>query len=117
MRISDWSSDVCSSDLFGRVMKVDPERAYTQAPALVGQGCARDLMMEGLLKLPDEILCMIKAQIHDEIVLSIPMRDAREVCDLIKRTMSFEWAPPGASRPIRIEVDRGDRKSTRLNYS
>lgn len=92
---------------FGRVMKVDPERAYTQAPALVGQGCARDLMMHGILRLPDEIICMIKAQIHDEIVLSIPIRYAREVVELIKATMSFEWAPPGASRPIRIEVDHG----------
>lgn len=92
---------------FGRLMKVDPERAYTQAPALVGQGCARDLMMEGILALPDEIVCMIKAQIHDEIVLSIPIRHAREVARIVKQALSFEWAPPGASRPVRVEADHG----------
>ena len=42
---------------FGRFHRVDQERAYTQSPALIGQGCARDLMMEGILRPPTRCRC------------------------------------------------------------
>src|SRR5215472_4263497 len=40
---------------FGRRMRCDPSRAYTVAPALMGQGGARDIMCESLLHLPREL--------------------------------------------------------------
>ena len=57
---------------FGRLMRVDPERAYTQAPALIGQGTARDLMAEGILRLPVEVVPMLRCFVHDELVFSVP---------------------------------------------
>jgi DNA polymerase-1 len=89
---------------FGRLMRPDPLRAHTQGPALMGQGAARDLMMTGLLEIPAEVLPMLRAQIHDEIVLSVPESDAEEIGRAVVAALSFEWrgvpiladvSPPG----------------------
>lgn len=90
---------------FGRVMKVNPERAYTQGPALRGQGAARDLMFESILRMDPQVVRMIKALVHDEIVFSAPISIARDVQQHAVECMTFDWAPPGASRAIRIEAD------------
>jgi DNA polymerase I len=90
---------------FGRIMKVNPERAYTQGPALRGQGAARDLMFEAILRMDPQVIRMIKALVHDEIVFSAPISIARDVRQHAVECMTFDWAPPGASRPIRIEAD------------
>lgn len=90
---------------FGRVMKVNPERAYTQGPALRGQGAARDLMFEAILRMDHQVVRMIKALVHDEIVFSAPISIARDVQQHAIECMTFEWAPPGANRAIKIEAD------------
>src|SRR3546814_15146676 len=38
MRISDWSSDVCSSDLTGTVRNVDQRAVYQSQPLQAGGG-------------------------------------------------------------------------------
>src|SRR3546814_11840207 len=39
MRISDWSSDVCSSDLAGARFRLRPVRVYSRAPGdVIGAG-------------------------------------------------------------------------------
>jgi hypothetical protein len=89
---------------FGRLMRPDPHRAHTQGPALMGQGAARDIMMTGLLRLDPRILPMLRAQIHDEIVLSVPVGEVQEVGRAVVEALSFEWrgvpiladvSPPG----------------------
>jgi P4 family phage/plasmid primase-like protien len=95
---------------FGRIMRPDPKRAYTQGPALFGQGAARDVMMQCLLNIDDvdpRVTRMLRAQVHDEAVFEIPLADAREVIRLIVSCFNFDWAPPGANRPIRIMADPG----------
>lgn len=87
---------------FGRMMRADPQRAHTQGPALKGQGAARDLMMEGLLRLPAEILPMLRAQIHDEIVLSAPAARVEEIGRAVVEALTFEWR----GVPIMSDVSR-----------
>lgn len=87
---------------FGRLMRPDPQRAHTQGPALMGQGAARDLMMEGLLRLPAHILPMLRAQIHDEIVLSVPREHVAEIGRTVVEALSFEWR----GVPILADVSR-----------
>jgi DNA polymerase I len=87
---------------FGRLMRADPQRAHTQGPALMGQGAARDLMMEGLLRLPAEIHPMLRAQIHDELVASVPADRAEEIGRAIVEAMTFEWR----GVPIMSDVSR-----------
>ena len=76
---------------FGRLMRPDPERAHTQGPALMGQGAARDIAMEGLLRLPREVYPYLRAFIHDEVVLSVPADDADEVERVVLEALTFEW--------------------------
>jgi P4 family phage/plasmid primase-like protien len=94
---------------FGRKLRVNPERAYTQAPALVGCGCARDLMMEGILRLPVEIVPMLRMFVHDELIFSVPKADAPEIEQAILNALQFEWAPHEGMTPIRILADLGAR--------
>lgn len=87
---------------FGRLMRPDPQRSHTQSPALMGQGAARDLMMTGMLRLPPECLPMLRAQIHDEIVLSVPIEQVEDVSQAVIDALSFEWR----GVPILADVSR-----------
>jgi DNA polymerase-1 len=93
---------------FGRPMRVEPDRAYTQAPAQVGQGGTRDLMAEGLLDIArkaPELLPMLRTVVHDEVVLAVPTKDAEEIGRTVVDCMSREWAPEGCSIPVSIIAD------------
>jgi DNA polymerase I-like protein with 3'-5' exonuclease and polymerase domains len=98
-RLVEWKAEVdaiaASGALldngFGRMMRPNPERSFTQGPALMGQGAARDLMMTGLLNLPAEILPMLRVQVHDEIVLSIPEDAVEDVRRVVMDALQFEW--------------------------
>lgn len=76
---------------WGRVMRCDVESAYTQAPALVGQGCARDMLVEGILRLPAEVAAMIRTVVHDEVVFSVPADRADEVAEVIRDALTIEF--------------------------
>lgn len=75
---------------FGRKMRCHPESAWTQSSALMGQGGTRDALAEGLLRLPKEILPMLRVVVHDEIVLSIPRDIVEDVCRTVVDCMTFE---------------------------
>lgn len=101
---------------FGRPLRVDPSRAHTQAPALMGQGCARDIMMEGLLRLPAEVLPMLRAVVHDEIVLSVPVSVVDDVERIVVDALSFPWAPAGARHHVQIEAGLGERRGVNWGH-
>lgn len=73
---------------WGRRMRPDPERAYTTGPATMGQGCARDIMMRGLLELPEELAVRVRAIIHDEIVLTVPRSAAQGMSERVVEALS-----------------------------
>lgn len=77
---------------FGRPVRVERQRAYTQACAQLGQGSTRDGMAEAILRLPADVRRRIKAVVHDEIVLSIPAGNAQETAQAIADGMAFEMA-------------------------
>lgn len=74
----------------GRPVRVERDRAYTQATALIGQGGTRDVMAEAILRLPAEYRRRIRAVIHDEIVVSLPKTDAQAVAQKISDGMAFD---------------------------
>jgi DNA polymerase-1 len=95
---------------FGRNLRVDPERAFTQAPGFVGQSTTRDLIAEGLLDLAKrapEVIPMLRVIVHDEVVASVPRKHATEIATIIQSCMSREWAPVGKDRPVRISAGQG----------
>ena len=84
---------------FGRKMKCDPRRIYTQAPALMGQGAAADILKECILRLPQEFRPYVRVTVHDEIVFCCPEESVTEIMHEVKKAMTFEW------RNVQIECD------------
>lgn len=79
---------------FGRLMRCNPDRAWTQAPALMGQGGARDIMCEALLRLVDlipEATEWLRCVVHDEVVLCVPEHMAEGVKDAVLEAFTFEF--------------------------
>lgn len=83
---------------FGRMMRCDPERAWTQAPALYGQGGARDIMTESMLRFVDlsaqaglNARPYLRGVVHDELVVSVPKEEAVEWQRLLKEAFTWEW--------------------------
>ncbi len=76
---------------WGRTMRCDPDSAHTEAPALVGQGCARDMLVEGILRLPTDISAMIRTVVHDEVVFSVPAEHAGEIAEVIQQALSIQF--------------------------
>ena len=91
---------------FGRILRIEPERAFTQSPALLGQSTARDILCEGILRLWDmgggDVIRMIRGVIHDEVVMSVPIKDAAEIEKLVVDALSFEWCPVNGEYPVQI---------------
>jgi len=95
---------------FGRRLRVDPQRAYTQAPAMMGQSTTRDIIAEGLLDLArtaPEMLPMLRVIVHDEVVASVPRRHAGECARILQSALSRQWAPAGSSIPVNITAGQG----------
>src|SRR3546814_1299766 len=93
MRISDWSSDVCSSDLGGR-LKLDPDvRRLLDDDVLL-----RQRLLEG---------------IEDQVGLE--PAGARLLAQ--GRKAHLQHVDPGQRPADDAGLRRGDRKSTRLNSS
>ena len=105
-RVLEWTEEVreigASGQLldngFGRLMRCEPERAYTQAPALMGQGAARDIMCTAILRLIDmadrfgkNVLPYLRGVVHDEVIVSVPEEEADAWATLLKRAFTFEW--------------------------
>lgn len=95
---------------FGRKLRCDPRFAYTQAPALVGQGCTRDIIAHGILRLPVEFWQYARVIVHDEIVFSLPRESWKEMSEVILDALQFdlEEATDGytASCPITAGMSR-----------
>jgi P4 family phage/plasmid primase-like protien len=90
---------------FGRLMRCDPNWAYTVAPALMGQGGARDITMEVLLRLMDRhpnYAQYLRTWVHDEFVFSVPADRAEEIGADILDAFTWEWK----GVPILSELSR-----------
>src|SRR3546814_9444345 len=102
MRISDWSSDVCSSDLHDRrpAARADDELAH---PVLVGRKAARDT---GKLA-RDLVIFRFLDQLLGDCLRGVAFGRVEQRLRLF-----------GLGDPRRAIKDEGrDRKSTRLNSS
>ena len=66
-------------NLWGRPCPVDPERAYTQAPALAGQSSTTELLLDcwiNMYECDPSSLKRILFPIHDAILCEVPLREA-----------------------------------------
>ena len=115
-RLEEWKNEIRAlaenghllDNGFGRKMKCNPERAYTQAPALVGQGATRDIIAQGILNLDMDLVGRMKVIVHDEIVFSLPEEtwesDVERILGAMQFPVQFNGNPvvqitAGASKP------------------
>src|SRR3546814_5045146 len=114
MRISDWSSDVCSSDLIAAEANV--------------QGLSATIRVTGTGLRPEITFASIPALPEDEVLsrllfgTSVANLSAPEALQLAAAAASLRSGGRSAGNPLNklgraIGVDRIDRKSTRLNSS
>src|SRR3546814_6102547 len=115
MRISDWSSDVCSSDLIDVRYGANPDGL----PSRLVIKLARDDKIMGSMY-ANEVA--FYRRIRPELSIEAPacfggnydadsLSFALVLEDLTKRNVRF----PNVTQPVTLEEIRGDRKSTRLN--
>src|SRR3546814_9303872 len=106
MRISDWSSDVCSADLVGRVgVFVDPDDAQVKETAAAARLTAIQLHGD---ESPARVAA-IKALTGLDVWKAVPVRTAADIADA--------RAYAGAADLLLFDAKPPDRKSTRLNSS
>lgn len=115
-RLEEWKNEIRAQaemgmqldNGFGRRMLCDPARAYTQAPALVGQGATRDIIAQGILNLDMDLVARVKVIVHDEIVFSLPKAtwesDVERILEAMQFEIQFNGNPPmmitaGVSKP------------------
>lgn len=90
---------------FGRKMRCDPRWAYTVGPALMGQGTARDLTMECLIRLFEahpEYVQYLRGHAHDEFVFSVPEDQVDIIGEHIRDAFTWQWR----GVPILCELSR-----------
>lgn len=100
--MSDW----------GRRMPVEKDREFTQGPALKGQNGTREIVVDGLIRMARKdirIIQMLKAQVHDALVFSVPRSEVDYWVPVIKGCMETDWAPSdGRGQEIDFPVGGGD---------
>ena len=85
---------------WGRTMIVSNGQSYTQSPALYGQSGTRELMVDALIRMLEfdvRIITWVRAQVHDELIFSIPKKELHWAVDKIVELMECEWGPSDGS--------------------
>src|SRR3546814_5859956 len=113
MRISDWSSDVCSSDLGHARAPLDIVLRQAGAPVrevryrmLAGREVTEVEMADGSVRLHDA-----------ETASAIPRVNAAMARAVAVRSYRGKSAPPSVRAVTSASTEYKDRKSTRLNSS
>src|SRR3546814_5087080 len=117
MRISDWSSDVCSSDLIRiAAQRATHQRAAAGGHAIVSdalpQGrrleAARDAASQGPARHEGIVHISARREMRSELIVLVDTRAAGDDESVERPALVLDEQRPGFA---------GDRKSTRLNSS
>ena len=113
-RLIKWQNHVRSQaqkgyvvNWWGRKMIVEKGREFTQAPALMGQSGTREIMCDALLRMPVWMLRRVKAQIHDELIFSVPRKTVKKWTEEIVKVMTTTFDPGRGGQPIEFPVSAG----------
>lgn len=80
---------------WGRRMWVESGREWTQAPALMGQSATREIVCDMLLRLPHRVMRMMKVQVHDAVVFSVPRSNWEQWRHYLLSKLEGFMNPPG----------------------
>lgn len=100
---------------WGRKMPVDPDRAFTQAPSLYGQGTVREMMGDAILRLihkGEYYARALRGVIHDELLLEFRSATVERDVEVARECMEATFSPEGGI-PIQFPVGVGIGKTWR----
>lgn len=92
---------------WGRKLYVEKGREFTQAPALLGQNGTREIIADALLAMPIHVLRTVKAQIHDELVYSVPRKHWEACRDVLTKIMECNKPAPKGGLPMEFPMGCG----------
>lgn len=92
---------------WGRTMRVEKGREFTQAPALLGQSGTREVLCDVLLRLPLPVLRRYKASIHDALVFSLPRKNVERHREWLKNAMTVHMKAPPKGQAMDIPAKVG----------
>src|SRR3546814_4051741 len=106
MRISDWSSDVCSSDLWYDDNFVGTELNLDVQYAKIAEACGlKGVQVTTMDQLTEALRAAVKAQMEDKTTTFIEV--------ILNQELGEPFRREAMQKPVAV----ADRKSTRLNYS
>lgn len=122
-RLTDWQDEVRNdgstgwlTNQWGRRMPVEPGRAFTQAPALMGQSGTREIMVDALIRMLEfdvNLIKSLKAQVHDELIFSFRKDEAALRVQQVVDLMGVTWGPvDGSGQKIEFPVAHGELASS-----
>lgn len=92
---------------WGRKLWVEKGREFTQAPALEGQNGTREIVCDALLAMPIPVLRMVKAQIHDALLFSVPKEGFEEIRDYLVDLMRTFFRPQQGGQSMEFPCEAG----------
>lgn len=92
---------------WGRKLWVEKGREFTQAPALEGQNGTREIVCDALLAMPIPVLKMVKAQIHDALLFSVPKQGFEEYRDYLVELMRTYFKPAKGGQSMEFPCEAG----------
>lgn len=110
--VRDQAQDGFIRNEWGRRMLVEWGKAYTQAPALLGQSGTREIMVDALIRMLHRDVRLIQwlvAQVHDEVIFDIPQEHLGWAVPAIRECMETWWGP---AQPIHFTVSGGNPVNT-----
>lgn len=91
-----------------RTIRVLPGMEYTQAPAQIGQSTTRELIVDGLLRMDDELLDCLRVVVHDEVVLSIPADRVEEIAQRVRQCFTTVFRGVGITAGAQQGINWAD---------
>lgn len=92
----------------GRTVRCDPGREFTQAPAFLGQSTARDLLAQGVLRMPAWLASRLRLIVHDEVVLSVPRDRVEEASSALMDALTLgggDWTLVAGAPSVAIRAE------------
>lgn len=112
-----WQSDAAErgktgwiTNDWGRRMPVDKARAFTQSSALLGQSGTREILADGLIRLASKdirYVTMLKAQVHDAIIMEFPEKEVDKLIQIVVESMSTTWKPQVGGQAVDFVLSYG----------
>lgn len=84
---------------WGRRMRVDEGRSFTQSSALIGQSTTREVLYDGMIRIArdrPEVIRWFRMLVHDAIVLSVPKEDVDWGVPYVLEKMQMTFHPVDA---------------------